>query len=252
MKTHCKRGHPRTPENLSSIGSCLACQREKGAERYRAKREVLGKTVMTQEEYHAFQKANHKACCINGHPYTPETARKNRGCKVCNREQERARRAMKPKTPKPPRTHCRNGHPEDRNAQGLCRECCRESDRRSAAKQVEASKARKLDRDKVWIDSSTGKPVSKTRRVSLRNMGWTQQMVETTSAEQGNRCAICRKPSDHKGHQMHAGGLVADHKHSKPPEPRAMLCSNCNSLIGFAKDNPEICRAAAEYLESWA
>ena len=73
MKTHCKRGHPRTPENLSSIGACLACQREKGAERYRAKREVLGKTVMTQEEYHAFQKANHKACCINGHPYTQST-----------------------------------------------------------------------------------------------------------------------------------------------------------------------------------
>jgi Recombination endonuclease VII len=73
--------------------------------------------------------------------------------------------------------------------------------------------------------------------------GWTPAMKEATSAEQGHRCAICREPKKR---------LCGDHRHSKPPEPRGMLCNGCNSLLGFAKESPEICRAAAEYLEAWA
>jgi Recombination endonuclease VII len=53
------------------------------------------------------------------------------------------------------------------------------------------------------------------------------------------------------GPQGGAGGLVPDHKHSQPPEPRALLCHNCNAGLGQFKDSPEICRAAAEYLEAW-
>jgi hypothetical protein len=77
-------------------------------------------------------------------------------------------------------------------------------------------------------------------------------MVDTTSVEQGGRCAICREvPHIPKGSQGHPG-LCIDHAHKKPPQPRGLLCPNCNAGIGFFQDNPETCRAAAEYLEAWA
>ena len=70
-------------------------------------------------------------------------------------------------------------------------------------------------------------------------------MFDTTLREQGNCCALCRKPFTEKDYP------VRDHAHSVPPEPRGLLHNFCNSLIGFAKEDPETCRAAAEYLEAW-
>lgn len=60
--------------------------------------------------------------------------------------------------------------------------------------------------------------------------------------KQGDACAICKQVVP----------LVPDHEHVVPKKPRGALCSACNSLLGFAKDSPETCRAAAEYLEAWA
>jgi hypothetical protein len=193
-----------------------------------------------------------KTHCINGHLKTPENLKGNRSCKLCEAAREKAagkiRRAhaRELRGPKMPKTHCRNGHPEDRNAQGECRACRLAYDKRSAKKSSEASKARRLERNRVWLDSSTGKPVSIHRRADFVAHGWTQQMYETTLFEQGNVCALCRLPFTKNNRPC------ADHRHSKPPEPRGLLHSHCNSLIGFAKDNPETCRAAAEYLEAWA
>jgi|ERR1035437_285787 hypothetical protein len=187
--------------------------------------------------------------CPKGHPRIPENLKANRACKICESERERvagkARRA-RARELRGPRTHCRNGHPENRNARGLCRECERAAEKRYAKKSSEASKARRLERNRVWLDSSTGKPVSINRRADFVAHGWTQQMYETTLFEQGNVCALCRLPFTKNNRPC------ADHRHSKPPEPRGVLHSHCNSLIGFAKDNPETCRAAAEYLEAWA
>jgi hypothetical protein len=68
-------------------------------------------------------------------------------------------------------------------------------------------------------------------------------MVQQTSLEQGDRCAICRKPF---------GGVPqADHKHFDPPQPRGLLCKGCNTGLGHFQEDPAICRAAAEYLENW-
>jgi hypothetical protein len=45
--------------------------------------------------------------------------------------------------------------------------------------------------------------------------------------------------------------LVPDHKHGKPPVPRALLCPGCNSALGLLKDSPERCEAAAAYLRKF-
>src|SRR5271157_1896691 len=75
------------------------------------------------------------------------------------------------------------------------------------------------------------------RKSDLVKIGWTPEMYELSLLEQGNRCAICRLPMSK---------ACADHKHVTPPEPRGILCINCNTAIGSFKENPEIIRAAAD------
>lgn len=62
-------------------------------------------------------------------------------------------------------------------------------------------------------------------------------------SDQKGVCAICSLPPP-KGKR-----LVIDHDHDSG-EVRGLLCNNHNLLLGFAADNPEILRKAANYLES--
>ena len=243
MKTHCKRGHPRIPENLYGQG-CKICINELDTLR----RRKAG--ALSREDYTAIRRANRKTHCDAGHLLDP----KQHGCKVCEKISRASARKLKPM-----KTHCKNGHPrnpENLDKTGGCKACQRESEKRkwkAGATERQAQKMiKKSERNKPWIDASTGKIVSLCRRQTLTAAGWTQEMVDTTALEQDNRCAICRQvpkiPKNTLGHP----GLCADHAHVKPPEPRGLLCNNCNALIGFAKDNPEVCRAAADYLEAWS
>lgn len=54
-------------------------------------------------------------------------------------------------------------------------------------------------------------------------------------------CAICR--TDNWGRK----GPQVDHDHVTGAV-RGVLCSNCNTLLGHAKDDPDLLRAAVEYL----
>ena len=67
---------------------------------------------------------------------------------------------------------------------------------------------------------------------------------------QGNRCAICG--TDNLGSDR---GWNFDHDHSKAPKDksghRGILCRSCNLMLGNAKDDPIILKAAIEYLDAW-
>jgi hypothetical protein len=66
-------------------------------------------------------------------------------------------------------------------------------------------------------------------------------------AHQRGVCAICRQPERSK----RAGKLkqlAVDHDH-ETGRVRGLLCSNCNPMIGYAKDNADTLRAAAIYLD---
>lgn len=63
---------------------------------------------------------------------------------------------------------------------------------------------------------------------------------------QGNKCAICGKLQDDNSRR-----LALDHDHTTD-EIRGLLCSNCNSALGMAEDNPSVLRAAADYLEKYS
>lgn len=56
--------------------------------------------------------------------------------------------------------------------------------------------------------------------------------------ERGGRCEICEKPAEE---------LVIDHDHVAKVV-RGVICRQCNLMLGYAGDRPEILQRAALYL----
>lgn len=63
-------------------------------------------------------------------------------------------------------------------------------------------------------------------------------------AAQAGVCAICHRPPTN-GRDWHV-----DHNH-ETGQVRALLCGRCNTAIGQFRDDPALCRAAADYLEQY-
>ncbi|WP_409070557.1 endonuclease domain-containing protein [Burkholderia cenocepacia] len=57
-------------------------------------------------------------------------------------------------------------------------------------------------------------------------------------------CEICGNPEPQKRRQ---GKLSLDHCH-KTKKIRGVLCSRCNTMLGYANDDPEVLRSALRYL----
>lgn len=66
-------------------------------------------------------------------------------------------------------------------------------------------------------------------------------------AAQNGVCAICGQPETMVRHGK-VQPLAVDHCHAKG-HVRKLLCHECNHGLGKFKDNPELLRRAAEYLE---
>lgn len=67
------------------------------------------------------------------------------------------------------------------------------------------------------------------------------EQYENLKAEQDNRCILCgADPTE---------GLHIDHDHDTK-QVRGLLCRQCNLGLGMFKDNPELLRLAAAYVES--
>ena len=79
-------------------------------------------------------------------------------------------------------------------------------------------------------------------RSLLRRYGVTQEQWDSMMAEQGGRCAICRRKFPVGKRQP-----CVDHCH-KTGAVRSILCVNCNVMIGQADDDPERLMAGARYL----
>lgn len=86
----------------------------------------------------------------------------------------------------------------------------------------------------------------------LRSFGITPEQYEQIKDQQGGRCAICQTATgatkalaidhDHSCTQGH------DPKRGCPDCVRGCLCSSCNQILGFARDNPDLFLRAYEYL----
>lgn len=91
---------------------------------------------------------------------------------------------------------------------------------------------------------------AQVRAVSWRStFGITPDQYEQVKDAQGGRCAICQVANGA------TKALAIDHDHGHcgkgkgcPTCIRGLLCSSCNNILGFARDNPEVFRRAIDYL----
>lgn len=91
------------------------------------------------------------------------------------------------------------------------------------------------------------------RYMTLRQYGMTIDQYDALLQTQSGCCAIC------KGVNANGNWLAVDHDHSCCPTKgtscgrciRALLCGNCNLMIGQSGDAAERLRAGAEYLDQW-
>ena len=74
----------------------------------------------------------------------------------------------------------------------------------------------------------------------MRKYGLSAAEFEVLAAAQNGACAICAKVYE-------SAKLHVDHDHDSG-KVRALLCGSCNRAIGMLKDDPALCRAAADYL----
>lgn len=83
------------------------------------------------------------------------------------------------------------------------------------------------------------------RRKQVGKYGITVQQYDQMIFSQNNCCAICRNVFEGKGGTKAAPCI--DHCHNTG-EVRAILCGNCNKMIGLAYDNTTILTNAINYL----
>lgn len=77
-----------------------------------------------------------------------------------------------------------------------------------------------------------------------RRLGVTLDWYEETLKSQGGVCAICKTSTE----ETEGRRLAVDHCH-ETGRVRGVLCTNCNKILGHAKDSTKVLLAAAAYLE---
>lgn len=85
------------------------------------------------------------------------------------------------------------------------------------------------------------KAIRKEQKLKAR-YGITGEQYDLLFQNQNGLCAICEANLLHKS-------FGVDHIHTTKTV-RGLLCWPCNIMIGLAKDNPNVLRAAANYVEA--
>lgn len=85
------------------------------------------------------------------------------------------------------------------------------------------------------------------RNYGLYRYGLTQQQFDEMLEAQSRCCAICGRPDSGRPKDAY---LHIDHCHDSR-KVRGLLCDNCNVGLGRFKDDPNLLRLAAAYLDRY-
>lgn len=110
----------------------------------------------------------------------------------------------------------------------------------------EKTKERKrANQDRVDASSAQYNARTKEKRRAYwikRNYNLTEEQYQNMLSQQEGKCAICNCISDKTLH--------IDHSHATG-QVRALLCTRCNSVIGYANESIERLELAIKYLECY-
>lgn len=118
-----------------------------------------------------------------------------------------------------------------------CKECRRlERFNRNYKQEYIKYKDKIKENTRLWQRKNT----NKTRFYQIKTIyGVTREEYNTLKIKFNNTCGICKKKPKYN--------LAIDHCH-KTGKIRGLLCRKCNSAIGFLNDDPNLVKAALEYL----
>lgn len=103
---------------------------------------------------------------------------------------------------------------------------------------------------KKWSNANPEKAYSSMRGRNLKHKyGISLEKYKEMLTEQECKCAICGATENNTIGERKDWNFAVDHDH-KTGKVRGLLCNNCNRGIGLLKDNPELIRKAAEYVET--
>lgn len=105
------------------------------------------------------------------------------------------------------------------------------------------------EKSKSWGKTNPDKAARSIRNANYkRKYGITLQEYEDMHTKQEGLCAICNRPETMLGHKGTLVSLAVDHCH-KTGKIRALLCRNCNTMLGGSRDNIDILLNAIRYLK---
>lgn len=110
----------------------------------------------------------------------------------------------------------------------------------------------KIDKKKSWYkhhDKNLKKVRMRTKKNNLAKFNMTLDEYYKLCDKQNNLCAICGKPET-VFNQFGLRNLCVDHDHNTG-KFRGLLCSQCNHLLGNAKDSIETLLNSIKYLEKY-
>jgi hypothetical protein len=190
-------------------------------------------------------------------------------CKECVNANARERRKVRPREPKPRNISRRRQIPmfvhmhEDCQCEGKrCKSCekfkCVDNfylDKQNKDGHTVDCKVCRGKRVKEWKEAHkdqvtataawyTKNTEQRRRRYHLKKVyGLTESQYSEMRDRQQGACAICGIVSQ--------SPLHIDHDHSTG-RVRALLCTRCNSMIGYARDSIEMLKKGIEYLEFYS
>jgi hypothetical protein len=96
---------------------------------------------------------------------------------------------------------------------------------------------------KLYYQQNVGVETSRSRAQNYKRYGLTPETYEAMLKRQDRKCLICFDEL-----RTGRGGANIDHNHATGAV-RGILCTLCNHLLGTARENLNILRAAIAYLE---
>lgn len=103
---------------------------------------------------------------------------------------------------------------------------------------------RNLDKMAAKMKLWRNKNGERCRRYRLGRFGITPEHWDKTFADQNNSCRICKSSEPNNPN----GFWATDHCH-KTGKFRAILCQDCNRMLGAAQDKISVLQEAIKYLE---